>query len=210
MLHTQPLRVVPDSPVENIQPDGFYQIPNSMAIKAIRAKLTAADWALWSYLQMIDPFGEYQEQQKNKHPFDLLRVSEIAKAIEISEKQVNRSLKRLRDTELLPEWIVLKDINYSDTERRIRDRLKAEAGGQVEVVTAVGRIDLLTATELIEVKDIKDWKNALGQTLAYAAFFPTHRKRIHLFGRSDLAKLVLAQATCSEFGITVTFEEVQP
>jgi len=33
--------------------------------------------------------------------------------------------------------------------------------------------------------------------------------RIHLFGKQDLAKLALAQATCSEFGITVTFEEVQ-
>lgn len=34
--------------------------------------------------------------------------------------------------------------------------------------------------------------------------------RIHLFGRSDLAKLALAQATCLEFRITVTFEEVRP
>ncbi|WP_375514260.1 hypothetical protein [uncultured Nostoc sp.] len=34
--------------------------------------------------------------------------------------------------------------------------------------------------------------------------------RIHLFERSDLAKLALAQATCLEFRITVTFEEVQP
>jgi hypothetical protein len=32
---------------------------------------------------------------------------------------------------------------------------------------------------------------------------------IHLFGRSDLLKLALAQTTASEFGIVVTFEEVQ-
>jgi hypothetical protein len=92
---------------------------------------------------------------------------------------------------------------------QIQQRLKLELGGQVGVVTAVGRIDVLTDTELIEIKDIQDWKNALGQILAYSSFFSGHSKRIHLFGQSDLAKLALAQATCSEFDITVTFEEVQ-
>lgn len=33
---------------------------------------------------------------------------------------------------------------------------------------------------------------------------------IHLFGKADLARLVTCQATCLEFGITVTNEEVQP
>jgi|GEM_PF-6232586 len=33
-------------------------------------------------------------------------------------------------------------------------------------------------------------------------------ERIHLFSHPNLAKLALAQATCLEFGITVTFEEV--
>lgn len=45
------LTIVPDSLMRSVEPDGFYQTPNSMTIKAIRAKLTAADWALWSYLQ---------------------------------------------------------------------------------------------------------------------------------------------------------------
>lgn len=93
-------------------------------------------------------------------------------------------------------------------EHQIRDRLKAELGGQTEVVTAVGRIDLLTATEVIEIKNIDDWKEALGKILAYSAFFPEHSKRIHLFGKPDLTKLARFSATCSEFGITVTFEEV--
>ncbi|NJM22954.1 MAG: hypothetical protein HC907_31805 [Richelia sp. SM1_7_0] len=40
-----------DSAIASVEPNGFYQTPNSMAMKAIRSKLTAADWALWSYLQ---------------------------------------------------------------------------------------------------------------------------------------------------------------
>ncbi|WP_211178416.1 MULTISPECIES: hypothetical protein [Brasilonema] len=59
-------------------------------------------------------------------------------------------------------------------------------------------------------KDISDWKEALDKILAYSAFFPEHSKRIHLFGRTDLAKLALASATCEEFNVVVTFEEVKP
>lgn len=119
-------------------------------------------------------------------------------------------MRKLRTAGLLPKWFAFKKTDCADIERRIRDRMKAELAEEVEVVTAVGRIDLLTATEVIEIKNISDWKEALGKILAYSAFFAEHSKRIHLFGRPELAKLALAQATCSEFGITVTFEEVKP
>lgn len=48
--------------------------------------------------------------------------------------------------------------------------------------TPAGIIDILTATELIEVKDWVAWKSALGQVLAYARFFPNHQKSIYFFG----------------------------
>lgn len=128
----------------------------------------------------------------------------------IPESSVYEAIAKLKAAGFLPEWIVLRKADYADTERQIRDRLKADLDGQTEVVTAVGRIDLLTESEVIEIKEINNWKEALGKILAYSAFFPKHSKRIHLFGHPNLAKLALAQATCSEFGITVTFEEVQP
>ncbi|KYC34887.1 hypothetical protein WA1_50130 [Scytonema hofmannii PCC 7110] len=101
-----------------------------------------------------------------------------------------------------------RNVASADVERQIQDRLKHELGGQTEVVTAVGRIDLLTSTEVIEIKEISDWKEALGKVLAYSAFKPEHSKRIHPFGKPDLTKLALAQATGSEFDVVVTFEEV--
>ena len=55
----------------------------------------------------------------------------------------------------------------------------------------------------------RDWKEALGKILAYAAFFLSHDKRIHLFGKPNLPKLSLAQALSAEFGVSVTFEEVE-
>ncbi|WP_208821842.1 hypothetical protein [Tolypothrix sp. PCC 7910] len=99
-------KAFPDSSMRNIEPDGFYQTPNSMTIKAIHAKLTAADWALWSYLQMIDPFGDRM--------IELPKVSEIAAAIEISERQVKRSLKKLEDLELYRwEPVVIRGQNLA-------------------------------------------------------------------------------------------------
>ncbi len=128
---------------------------------------------------------------------------------QIPESSGDQAIAKLKAAGLLPKWITLSKLEYSDTERWIRDRLKAELGGQVEVTTAVGRIDKLTSSEVIEIKNIDNWKEALGKILAYAAFFPEQGKRIHLFGKQDLSKLALAQATCSEFGITVTSKEVQ-
>lgn len=91
-------------------------------------------------------------------------------------------------------------------EKTVRDRLQSQLGGLTEVVTAVGRIDVLTKTEVIEVKRVKDWKSALGQVLAYSSLYPNHGKRIHLFGKSKPSDEVTQ--VCSQMDVLVTFEEV--
>jgi hypothetical protein len=92
-------------------------------------------------------------------------------------------------------------------EKQIRDRLQQQLGGLVEVATPVGRIDLLTNTEIIEVKHVSDWKSALGQILAYGAYYPEHQKRIHLFGETHSLRTVAVQSTCSDLDVTTTFEQ---
>jgi hypothetical protein len=66
----------------------------------------------------------------------------------------------------------------------IVDQLNIDLNGEREVVTPCGRIDILTKTEIIEVKKYKGWKAALGQILVYGNFYPQHKKRIHLFNIS--------------------------
>lgn len=61
--------------------------------------------------------------------------------------------------------------------------------------------------EVIEIKEIGDWKGALGKILADSSFFPNHNKR-HLFGKRVLAKLALAQTTCCILCIAVPNEGV--
>lgn len=95
---------------------------------------------------------------------------------------------------------------YSEPERRIKFGLQAIIGGATEVKTPLGRIDLLTDTELIEVKPFSSWKAAIGQVLVYGSFYPQHNKHIHLFDRLEQKTLHLIQEACTPHGIQVTFE----
>lgn len=82
----------PNAPMPLINSSKFFQIPNHLAIRAIRAKLTSADWCLWSYLLMLDPGSN--EMKPIPSPQD------IAQAIDISDKQVRRSFTKLEEVGL--------------------------------------------------------------------------------------------------------------
>jgi len=71
------------------------------------------------------------------------------------------------------------------SEKAIQKKLAKRLNAQVEVNTPIGKIDLLTSKEVIEVKDIKNWKSAVGQVLMYGNYYPSHQKRIHLYGVED-------------------------
>lgn len=47
----------------------------------------------------------------------------------------------------------------------------------------VGFIDILTPSEIIEVKAANEWKDAVGQVMVYSLFYENHVSRIHLFFR---------------------------
>ncbi len=182
----------------------FYPLQHEEWLRACR-ELTPAQKDVLYYIRTTDP---------DNHGIEI-NCAQIARLLSgsmriVHRQTVSRALRELVDQGYLPELYRFKLAPSDNTERLVHDRLQVELGGEVEVVTAVGRIDLLTESEVIEIKDIRDWKEALGKILAYSAFFPEHSKRIHLFGRADLTKLALAQATCADFNITVTFEEVLP
>ena len=78
--------------------------------------------------------------------------------------------------------------------------------GQREVKTLAGAIDVLTATEVIEVKKIGSWKHAIGQVLVYGDYYPSHQKRIHLYGETQESFLSMIEKHCEKRGILVTWE----
>lgn len=93
-------------------------------------------------------------------------------------------------------------------EATLRDKLAKNLQGLTEVGCIAGRIDVLTPTELIEVKKIKHWKAAIGQVLVYSAYYPQHKKRIHLYGNAHIGLVKIIQTHCDRLNIQVTFENV--
>lgn len=84
--------------------------------------------------------------------------------------------------------------------------LQKELGGQREVPTPAGNIDLLTSEQLIEVKEVNSWKCAVGQVEVYGDYYPSHQKRIHLFGQCHERFLDIVCLHCGKRGILVTWK----
>ena len=131
-------------------------------------------------------------------------LPEICQHTHVAKHNLYDMVERMRNYALVPEWLTLDPTSRS-LEAQIRDRLHQQHGGNIEVQTNHGPIDLLTATELIEFKRIEDWKTGFGQVLAKSPAYPKHGKRLHLFGNSDRT-LRNIKACCKEFEIKVSFE----
>ena len=67
-------------------------------------------------------------------------------------------------------------------EKDVQEKIQRMFGGEREVKTPVGYVDLVTDEMIIECKIAKDWKHSFGQIEAYSKFFPNHEKALYLFG----------------------------
>ena len=97
--------------------------------------------------------------------------------------------------------------NKSQIEKVVRDRLAATiSGSKTEVVTDSGRIDILTPNEVIEVKQVRRYKHAIGQIISYGYYYPKLFKRIHLYGQVSFKQREIIIRECHTSQIRVTFE----
>lgn len=92
-------------------------------------------------------------------------------------------------------------------EKKIQRKLAAELGGIMEVSVRTGRIDILTETEIIEIKELKFWKAGAGQLMIYKQSYPDHACRLYLFGfSSPLIRETIINA-CRQLNINVEFND---
>lgn len=105
----------------------------------------------------------------------------------------------------LMQWLDLK-MTKKDEEKLVQRKLAAKLNAKTEIPTLVGCIDILTDAEIIEVKAVKNWKSAIGQILCYGKYYPSHSKRIHLFGECETCYLLLIESHCDDYQITLTWE----
>lgn len=117
---------------------------------------------------------------------------------------------KLENTKKYIDAIENIDDTYSkdSKEAEVRDRLCAELGGEIEVETEYGFIDIVTDTEIIEVKKAASYKHAIGQILCYSndKRFLKHCKRIHLFDITDSFDIEIVTKLCGKYDIIVTID----
>ncbi len=122
---------------------------------------------------------------------------------EIAQKLAPPGYKRLAGS-LIRQITTVKSVAKASPEAEVRDRLaQSIPGSRTEVSTEFGRIDILTPTEVIEVKRATQWKQAIGQVEIYLHTYPNHKPRIHLFGKTKHQAMI--QAVCQTKGICCTF-----
>ncbi|CAN0525315.1 unnamed protein product [Ectocarpus sp. 12 AP-2014] len=94
-------------------------------------------------------------------------------------------------------------------ESSVRDALASLIGGEREVETPSGFIDM-PSDAVIEVKYHNRWKHGLGQVLAYQSHYPRLARRLHLFayiGDKDTDKYFeMAKSVCYAHAVNDTFE----
>lgn len=120
------------------------------------------------------------------------------------ETTAYNSLMKLNPELPLVETKNRKQIVKTEKQRQVK--LAKKLNGKIEVETVAGKIDILTPTQLIEVKRVKSWKDALGQVLAYGVFYPSHIKRIHLYGETQEAYLKMIKEVAEKYHVIVTWE----
>ena len=92
-----------------------------------------------------------------------------------------------------------------ENETMIQTILQKREGGEREVETPAGFVDLLTDEYVIEIKHVKDWKDG-AKVLIYAIHFPGRKPRVHLFGGYSSNFRSLVDETFKQLSITVTWE----
>lgn len=135
---------------------------------------------------------------------NLSELKETCLKLGLRERAYYQAIEKLMKAGQLP--VILN----SKVEQRVRDRIHSKMGGLKGVITSIGKIDVLTHSEIIEVSQVEEWKPALSRVLAFGAFYPDHKKHLHLLHDSpiDLTKFGQIQRACLELDVVATFEEV--
>jgi hypothetical protein len=156
-----------------------------------RGDFNGSGCRLYFYLEMMHLQG--------KTPGD----RQICEDLKISSSTLRKWLPKIHAWSHCADWLHLQ--GRKGPEYPIQLRMCEELGGVMEAFTVAGRIDLVTDTEVIEIKRIADWKDAFGEVMAKGQFFPKHQKRIHLFGQAEKLRETIV-TTCTATDVTVTFE----
>ncbi len=101
------------------------------------------------------------------------------------------------------------DLPSESRESLWRDALARHLGGATEVRTSVGRADVATAAEVVEVDELHHWKEGMGQALAYAGAtgkkpvlaLTAYARSFETLSARNRERIRLADAECARRGV---------
>lgn len=144
-----------------------------------------------SYL--LEARDAFERNKENCHKDDVKRVDDQFQSFFDTT---------MSSTQTLPERKV---------QNKLYDEFKANGVGVHREVKlgALGVVDLVTDTELIEIKKVTRWKAALGQVLVYSthASMQSKQRVVHLFGSCRRTQKRIIRCACLELGVLVRFED---
>lgn len=146
-----------------------------------------------------------EQESGEQHTFLTIAFKTFDEAEEFSHV-VQNSLHLTSEPRILAWQGRVLTCVWHNSEKRMQSRIHAQLGGSKEVKTPLGRIDLLTSTHLIEIKNFKDWKSAVGQVLVYKEFYPDRQACIYLFAKEIPQHLEVIERACRKHSITLKFE----
>jgi hypothetical protein len=92
-----------------------------------------------------------------------------------------------------------------EDESMIKLLLQEREGGETEIETSVGFVDLVTDEYIIELKHVKSWKDGT-KVLLFTEYLGDRKPRVHLFSGYTKEFKSLVEGALSKLGITVTWE----
>ena len=177
-------------------PRGFSK---KMKFPGHRQKSYAWDWKT-SIRVIIELPGSRANQFRSKYCVDIIAKHLMPRTWTLQEK-----------TERLSEMMATLEPAVEGKERGVVDRLQLEIGGEREVACEGGFVDLITEDYVIEVKNIKSWKGALGQVLVYGNCFPNRKKVVFLFYQTENItneKEEFIISNCEKYDVLVFFKKI--
>ena len=111
----------------------------------------------------------------------------------------------LYDRANLDSLTAMENAIRPETESMIQVIMQGREGGERNIETPAGAIDLLTDQEVIEIKHVHNWKDAT-KVLVYQTYFPDRQPRVHLFGGYSRQTRATIEEAFGKLNITVTWE----
>jgi len=117
------------------------------------------------------------------------------------KKSKSRRKKKQRSTQASQDKVEFDEFTISSALANL------DPTARREVRCTYGVIDIVNCEYVIEVKQVRKWKQAIGQALVYALDYPDKIVRIHLFGSVSTKQKDTIESACELLNIVITWDE---